>query len=87
MVPKITPPVVVDRWLPGGSFSHTKHTMVNCVLCHAAAQSKVTADILLPSKAVCATCHQPKGGAPGECFTCHGYHFPQREDWVFKAGK
>ena len=93
LVPKITRPMVMDRWLPGGSFSHTKHTAANCVLCHAATQSKVTADILLPSKAVCAECHQPKGahqtkgGAPSECFTCHGYHFPQREDWVLRAGK
>jgi hypothetical protein len=59
--PLITRPVMADRWLNHGRFTHLKHTQIDCSDCHRAAQSKDTADILMPSKASCAECHRPPG--------------------------
>jgi predicted CXXCH cytochrome family protein len=74
IVPRVTPGVIPDRWLTHGGFNHAKHTQVACVSCHAAAASKETADIILPSKSVCVTCHSPAGGVKYGCSICHGYH-------------
>lgn len=73
-VPVITPPLIPDRWLTGGRFDHAKHATVSCATCHDAAHSRETADVLLPSKQLCASCHNPHTGAPSSCATCHTYH-------------
>ncbi len=39
-----------------------------------AAASKDTADIILPGKNSCVTCHSPQGGVADSCATCHDYH-------------
>lgn len=74
--PSVTKPVIMDRWLTRGAFNHSKHLLIDCSKCHDALHSSQTADILLPSKAVCAECHSPKGGVANGCSTCHGYHAP-----------
>ena len=73
-LPQITPVTTPDRWLVRGEFQHDKHAIVACTECHAAARSHSTADILLPTKASCATCHSPSGGVAHTCSTCHTYH-------------
>lgn len=75
-VPTITKPVLIDRWLPHGSFNHAKHTSIKCDDCHHATQSHDTSDILLPAKATCVACHSPPGKVASECITCHTYHAP-----------
>lgn len=72
--PQITRPEVRDRRLLHAVFDHSKHATVACVQCHAAPQSKETADLLLPTKESCATCHSPRGGVVDSCTTCHVYH-------------
>ncbi len=74
--PLITRPVLMTRWLIRGSFDHSKHLSLACAKCHAAATSRDTADILLPSKATCVECHSPQGGVANGCATCHSYHAP-----------
>ncbi|MDQ6809100.1 MAG: hypothetical protein M3Z64_06700 [Verrucomicrobiota bacterium] len=74
--PEITKPVFVDRWMPQAKFNHAKHTSVSCAECHHAAQSRETADVLMPAKANCVACHSPKGRVASECITCHTYHAP-----------
>lgn len=72
--PLVTPPVMPDRWLTGGRFDHARHATMACATCHDALHSHETADILLPSKQVCASCHSPQGGASSSCASCHNYH-------------
>ena len=71
--------------MPRAAFDHTPHLMVTCASCHAAGASTNTSDVLLPSAAICATCHGGAQrtllrGAPqaeSRCFECHRYH-----DWT-----
>ena len=76
-LPKITPPVMPERWLGQANFNHAKHAGISCAQCHDAVHSKDTADILLPPKETCAVCHSPRGGVADSCATCHTYHKSQ----------
>lgn len=76
--PVVTKPILVDRWMPQTHFNHAKHASVKCDDCHHATQSRDTADVLMPSKANCVTCHSPKGRVASDCTTCHIYHAPGR---------
>jgi hypothetical protein len=49
---------------------------LDCNECHHAMQSRDTADVLMPTKANCITCHSPPGKVVAECITCHTYHAP-----------
>jgi hypothetical protein len=60
--PIITKPVMADRWLNHGRFTHSKHTGIACNDCHHASASTDTADILMPSKESCAQCHRASKG-------------------------
>jgi hypothetical protein len=70
----VTRPMIPDRWLVRGEFVHSKHAQMECRSCHAASASKETADIILPTKASCTSCHSPHGGVRDNCSTCHSYH-------------
>lgn len=74
--PVVTKPVIMDRWLARGKFSHAKHLTVSCAQCHDVLHSTRTSDVLLPSKNICAECHSPKGGVASNCSICHSYHAP-----------
>jgi hypothetical protein len=78
--PIVTKPVIPDRWLVRGNFDHSKHLNLSCEQCHDVAHSRDTADINLPTKMMCATCHNKAGGAPDTCATCHSYH--AKGEWV-----
>ncbi len=84
--PDIVVPWTPDRWMVRAEFDHSKHRTfdgkpVECIECHAAAKNdltgKRTADILMPSKAMCIRCHSPQGKVASDCSTCHKYHAPQ----------
>jgi hypothetical protein len=74
--PVVTKPILVDRWMPQAHFNHAKHASVKCDDCHHASQSHDTADVLMPAKASCVTCHSPQGRVASDCITCHNYHAP-----------
>jgi Doubled CXXCH motif (Paired_CXXCH_1) len=75
--PSYAPTNVTARWMPRAGFTHRPHAMVTCQSCHAAEASTKTSDVLLPGRAVCATCHAPSStGVESRCFECHRYH-----DW------
>lgn len=76
LVPAVTKPILVDRWMPQANFNHTKHTQVKCEVCHQATVSRETSDVLMPAKATCVACHSPAGKVVAECSTCHRYHAP-----------
>ncbi|MCX6938845.1 MAG: cytochrome c3 family protein [Verrucomicrobia bacterium] len=75
--PRIAPVTVPDIWLPRARFDHAKHTQTSCYACHASATtSTLTSDVLMPTKANCASCHGPAGGVTDSCTACHGFHNP-----------
>ena len=78
-LPTVTRPMIPDRWLERGQFQHSRHTIVDCTHCHQVEHSRDTADILLPRKALCATCHKP-GSVSDACSTCHSYHTVERNN-------
>jgi hypothetical protein len=74
--PAIAKPILIDRWMLQSDFDHAKHVSIKCDDCHHAMQSRETADVLMPTKANCITCHSPQGRVAAECITCHTYHAP-----------
>jgi hypothetical protein len=81
--PAITKLIFFDRWMPQAKFDHAKHLTdphtqkpLDCNVCHHATQSRESADVLMPAKANCVTCHSPAGKVVAECITCHTYHAP-----------
>jgi hypothetical protein len=66
------------QWLPHARFDHDAHTGFSCTGCHQnALKSTETSDILIPSIAICQTCHAAGPGyASSQCSECHTYH-----DW------
>lgn len=68
------------NWLVHSQFSHAPHQWVACKDCHAAAQSSLSQDLLLPPIATCRTCHGGAGdshGIPSTCIDCHRFHQDQ----------
>jgi hypothetical protein len=83
---QITGPVLVERWLGSAEFDHAKHAGVSCMKCHEAEKSRVTSDVILPSKQACVGCHSQSGGAPNSCASCHIYHAGRRNAAAAKIG-
>jgi hypothetical protein len=76
-MPVITRPSLPDRWMERAHFDHAKHATVDCAKCHAAKQSKDTADVIMPGKSACVECHSPRGKkVASNCAFCHTYHQP-----------
>jgi pSer/pThr/pTyr-binding forkhead associated (FHA) protein len=79
----IVRPVIRTQWLPNARFTHGRHLNVACQSCHKGVpQSSATADVLMPRRADCASCHARGSGqtqAASTCVTCHEYHLhPKR---------
>ena len=79
---------VPSRWLPYSRFDHQAHAALPelklkgkenwCVPCHENAPASLkTEDVLLPSIALCRTCHMEPAGAQASCKSCHDFHVPK----------
>lgn len=71
--------MVPERWFGHAKFDHKRHRAIACDECHHAAESKLTADILMPSIATCRSCHgndgaTASGSVSADCVLCHTYH-------------
>ena len=77
-LPKVAPSNITSRYMPDANFDHSKHGLVDCVACHAAAiNSQQSSDVLLPGIATCRACHHSGSeAAESRCFECHAYHDP-----------
>jgi hypothetical protein len=77
-LPKIAPSNITARYMPHAQFDHSKHGLVDCASCHAAAlTSQQSSDVLLPGIATCRSCHHSGAeAAESRCFECHTYHDP-----------
>jgi mono/diheme cytochrome c family protein len=83
--PVVTPPLMADRWLAHGAFTHAKHVFMSCEQCHNATDSRQASDIIMPSQASCISCHHTDGAAPSNCLACHTFHSPQTVVSAIKA--
>jgi hypothetical protein len=75
--PTTAPTAIKAVWMPRATFDHRPHQLTACATCHAARDSRLTTDVLMPSIATCRQCHKPDRGAESRCFECHRYH-----DWT-----
>jgi hypothetical protein len=77
-LPKIAPSNITARYMPHAKFDHSRHGLVSCESCHAAAlASQQSSDLLLPGIATCQSCHHSgTEAAESRCFECHTYHDP-----------
>jgi hypothetical protein len=73
-LPEIPATSIPIPWLSHARFNHDSHRMLTCLGCHETAPfSSNSQDILIPSIAICETCHN-KQGASTQCVSCHSYH-------------
>jgi hypothetical protein len=65
---------IPESWYKKASFSHDKHSHLDCVSCHKDVQnSKQSRDVLMPEKKDCLECHA-QAPALSACSTCHNFH-------------
>lgn len=76
----VTKPVLRTQWTQS-RFTHTAHRNLDCEKCHdTARQSTKTADVLMPSRDDCTSCHGAAVvGSHSSCMSCHDYHGRSRE--------
>ncbi len=88
---KVAPVKLTQTFMPKARFDHAAHATgeATCETCHAAADSKVASDVLMPQIKVCRDCHGGETGAEGgqtriasPCASCHVYHDKQAPPWV-----
>ena len=78
-VPWKVKPLRINRdWQPGAVFVHSKHETVDCTECHDKVNSKISADIAMPTIEKCRECHDGNRPAKGKirstCDSCHRFH-------------
>ncbi len=81
----VKPVRLTDRWQPKSHFSHSKHRDMKCTDCHAADESMVSTDVLLPKIETCRNCHgsgTSTARVPSTCVMCHGFHSPSQPSMV-----
>jgi predicted CXXCH cytochrome family protein len=92
----VAPVTVTAAWMPNARFDHGRHgtALTRCATCHDAADSKRADDVLMPSIAVCRTCHagaRPPADRPlliaSGCATCHAFHRPTEPLWQSAAAQ
>ncbi|MBI3517226.1 MAG: hypothetical protein HY060_24595 [Proteobacteria bacterium] len=75
----IAPVLLQTHYLSKGRFNHAKHTTVDCESCHAARQSSVSSDVMIPGIETCRNCHGGEAASAkvrSTCITCHDFHQP-----------
>jgi predicted CXXCH cytochrome family protein len=87
----VAPVKLTQTFMPKARFDHAAHSSgdVTCSTCHAAAESKLASDVLMPQIEVCRDCHGGETGLEGgrtriasPCATCHVYHDSGESLWV-----
>ncbi|MCZ6686401.1 MAG: FHA domain-containing protein [Gammaproteobacteria bacterium] len=78
---------LTQEFYPRAVFSHQAHDTeaVDCGLCHAAADSESSADVLMPGIDTCRECHgsavarrNHSGQIASTCIMCHRFHTPDK---------
>lgn len=75
---KIAPLHINHDWQPRAVFQHSKHNAIDCTECHDKVNSKVSADVAMPTIEKCRKCHvgnrPAKGKIRSTCDSCHRFH-------------
>ncbi len=76
---RVEPVRLTLQWMPKHRFNHYSHRIADCTLCHQAAESEESGDILMPDIDDCRDCH---GGENSQlattCEGCHSLHLSGR---------
>lgn len=82
-VPWSVAPVVLARHrLDHAQFEHSAHRTEKCESCHAARDSRLSTDVLMPELKRCRDCHGDPGSQAqiqSSCLKCHGYHIAREQ--------
>jgi predicted CXXCH cytochrome family protein len=74
----VKPVLLSNSYLPKASFTHEPHRDVACATCHAETKESMhSSDVLIPSVAVCQSCHggeESHNRVPSTCVACHRFH-------------
>lgn len=90
----VAPVKLTQYFMPKARFDHAAHAsgQATCDTCHAALESKLSSDVLMPSIKVCRDCHGGESGTEGgeqriasSCATCHVYHDEREPKWIRQA--
>jgi predicted CXXCH cytochrome family protein len=81
---QVHPVRLAQDYFPDGRFDHFSHQVMRedsgddaCIQCHAADQSSVSTDLLIPDVDNCLGCHSDSAGRDRvavRCVDCHSYH-------------
>jgi hypothetical protein len=74
--------------LSGARFTHEPHRTTPCLDCHAVDHAETLGDRLLPSIAICRSCHGGENATrrvPSTCIDCHGFHRTGFPRWASGA--
>lgn len=72
---RIEPVRITSQWMPKHEFNHYSHRTEECTLCHAAEQSEVSADVMMPGLESCRECHgSGSNQLATTCVGCHNFH-------------
>lgn len=77
----VAPVRVNPSWFPKARFTHEAHKTMDCLFCHAAPESEVSSDILIPDLDTCRQCHggvHSSEGLPTTCVDCHRFHVAEQ---------
>jgi predicted CXXCH cytochrome family protein len=84
----VTPVSLRAVWMPNARFSHAAHatSLTPCKTCHAAEQSKLATDMLMPAIESCRACHAGSHSATAtqiasSCTSCHDFHSARYPLW------
>jgi hypothetical protein len=74
---KVSPVLMLTRFLRPARFDHAQHTPLECSDCHDALHSPSSSDVLVPGIERCITCHGAETAsfkAQSTCTSCHVFH-------------
>jgi hypothetical protein len=74
---RVSPVLMLTRFLRPARFDHAPHTPVECGDCHDARHSQASSDVLIPGIERCTTCHGVEAASfkvQSTCTSCHVFH-------------
>jgi hypothetical protein len=88
---KVAPVKLTQTFMPKASFDHAAHAAgeATCVTCHAARDSRLASDVLMPQIKGCRDCHGGETGTEAgrtriasPCASCHVFHDKLEPSWI-----
>lgn len=75
---RVSPITINHDWFRNARFNHASHNTQQCQSCHNVENSESSADIAMPDRASCLSCHSGDSPKPkriaSSCMSCHNFH-------------